>query len=135
MRLRECFARLPAEAPEARRQLSEPFVRECPSRSGFQIAFKIDRLLMVRERKIGHQPPRPEFGSVRRIAGVVCREPRSQITRQPDVALFRVRNALKEVYVLHMQWPVFALRASPGSLRDRGWLAGRSAGGAKAGGR
>jgi cytolysin (calcineurin-like family phosphatase) len=60
----------------------------------------------------------------------MCRETLSQIVGKTDVSLIREFDALKQIYVSHWPSPVFALRATTGSLRRfveiQQWLASRS---------
>ena len=84
--------------------------------------------------------------AVRRLAGIVRVESCPKVIRQSDVGFFRMVDAFEKIDVLHHIEPVFALRASPGSLRrfamldtaepsvHEGWLASRCREAAKAGG-
>ena len=77
------------------------FFRECVSRSGFEIALKLDSTPVILEAEMQDDLPWAIFGCVRRTAGIMGAKSFFEIAGHADIALIWGRDALDEVDVLH----------------------------------
>ena len=84
----------------------QTFFREGSARRGLQVAFEIEGLLAVVKSNGRFDSPRPGFGGVGILSGIVLFQSASQIPSESDVELVAITLRLKDVNIMKSRFSI-----------------------------